>query len=110
MSFKHVRVLPFIGERYKGETPWGLPIMILGESHYSKDPLHPDFTKGVVQAMLEEPWKPWMQFFARSPSENRRQRNAELRAVGSANVAWPKPEWRAACRLSPGSHRDGDFE
>jgi hypothetical protein len=40
--------------------------MIVGESHYLDIPLPPDCTKVVVQAMLDEPWKPWMQFFART--------------------------------------------
>ena len=44
-GFEHVQVLPFVGERYKRETPWGVPILIVGESHYSNngEPLSPEF-------------------------------------------------------------------
>lgn len=55
MRFEHVRVLPFVGENYKRETPWGLPILIVGESHYSQNaqPLYPDFTRDVVRETLD---------------------------------------------------------
>ena len=54
MSFEHVKVLPFVGEKYKKKTPFGLPILILGEPHYSEngEPLDSEFTKRVVQESL----------------------------------------------------------
>jgi hypothetical protein len=55
MEFEHVKVLPFVGEKYKTEMPWGVPIMILGESHYSGEPLHADFTRKVVRICLKAP-------------------------------------------------------
>jgi len=66
MQFEHVKVLPFVGGSYRKETPLGLPVMILGESHYYGEPLPADLTRRVVGDMLNEPWKPWMRFFARA--------------------------------------------
>ena len=36
MQFEHVKVLPFVGDNYKRETPWGLPILIVGDSGWRK--------------------------------------------------------------------------
>jgi len=79
MRFEHVKVLPFVGDRYKKETPWGLPILIVGESHYSRkgEPLSADFTKEVVQETLDGENYP---FFTK--------------AVGVFHGCWPNPELR----------------
>lgn len=66
MQFEHVKILPFVGPNYKQETPWGLPIMVVGESHYSDEPLYPEFTREVVGKMLDGSWRPWMNFFTRT--------------------------------------------
>jgi len=80
MHFEHVKVLPFVGDGYKKETPLGLPVLIVGESHYNDEPLHADFTKEVVQLMLDAPWKPWMNFFAKTAGVCQSGwRNRELR-------------------------------
>ena len=50
--FRKTRVLPFIGQDYGRVMPWGLPIFVLGESHYSGIPLYSTFTRDVVSEML----------------------------------------------------------
>jgi hypothetical protein len=66
MHFEHVKVLPFVGENYKRKMPWGLPVMVVGESHYSEEALDTEFTIRVVNEMLDGSWKRWMNVFART--------------------------------------------
>jgi hypothetical protein len=55
MRLGHVRVSPFVGDNYKKDSPWGLPLMIVGESHYSRKagPLAKTFTQQVMQETLD---------------------------------------------------------
>jgi len=64
MGVEHVHVSPFVGDKYKKEMPWGLPILILGESHYSAKgkPLSANHTKEAVQEHLDSGSYP---FFAK---------------------------------------------
>src|ERR1017187_4067466 len=87
MSYDHVKVPPFVGARYKQEMPWGLPILVVGESHYSEngEPLNQDYTKEVVQATLDGSN---YSFFTK--------------AVGVFHGCWPTQEqrrqfWDCAC-------------
>ena len=65
MHLEHVKVLPFVGENYKNEMPWGIPVMVVGESHYSEEPLDTEFTIRVVKEMLDGSGKRWMNFFCK---------------------------------------------
>jgi hypothetical protein len=84
MCFEHVKVLPHIGEDYGKQIPWGLRILIVGESHYRPEPLDPDFTKHVVKEVIDGANYP---FFTK--------------AVGVFYGHWPNHElrrqfWRSA--------------
>ncbi|MGJ5813670.1 uracil-DNA glycosylase family protein [Paludibaculum fermentans] len=69
MRFEHVKALPFVGESYNKETPWGLPILILGEAHYTTIPLYPEITNEVVEGSVtpDRKWESWMMIFAKTP-------------------------------------------
>jgi hypothetical protein len=35
-TLRHVRFMPFVGDSYGYDSPFGIPVMVLGESHYSE--------------------------------------------------------------------------
>ncbi len=57
---------PYIGPRYGISSTFQLRILILGESHYCKQPLTREFTKDVVQAAIDADTSPSLRFFART--------------------------------------------
>lgn len=69
-DFKLADVLPYIGPEYGSPHRWGVTILILGESHYAEDmeagePLGTEFTRGVIQEVLNGIRKPAFNFFAK---------------------------------------------
>ncbi len=46
---KHVKFMPWKGERYGTRSPFGIPVMILGESHYSVEGESRPFTRHVIE-------------------------------------------------------------
>lgn len=63
-TLPHVRFRPFIGSSYGYDSPFGIPVMVLGESHYSQKDHEPSsLTCGVMQYVIEgERWN----FFTRA--------------------------------------------
>jgi hypothetical protein len=72
-----VKVLPYVGQDYGREKPWGVSVLILGESHYHPERLNPEFTCEVVQAVIDGANYP---FFTK--------------VVGSFYGAWPDHDLR----------------
>jgi hypothetical protein len=54
-DFRTTKILPHIGNDYGKSTPWGLPILLLGESHYGADAgASPrQFTRIVLKEVLD---------------------------------------------------------
>lgn len=48
-SLKHVKFEPSIGKRYGIDSPFGIPVMILGESHYGAQGESRSFTRRVIR-------------------------------------------------------------
>lgn len=48
-SLKHVTFKPWRGKNYGFDSPFGIPVMILGESHYSVEGKEHSFTKRVIK-------------------------------------------------------------
>jgi hypothetical protein len=48
-SLKHVKFEPSIGKHYGMDSPFGIPVMILGESHYGAQGETRSFTKYVIK-------------------------------------------------------------
>jgi hypothetical protein len=48
---------PWKGERYGRRSPFGVPVMILGESHYSREKASPTLTQDVVRKVICGEWK-----------------------------------------------------
>lgn len=50
-SLKDVRFKPWKGKDYGSRSPFGIPVMILGESHYSVEGKSSTFTRRVIRAV-----------------------------------------------------------
>jgi hypothetical protein len=50
-ALKHVRFKPWKGKHYGSRSPFGIPVMILGESHYSVEGKISTFTRRVIKAV-----------------------------------------------------------
>jgi len=57
---------PYVGPKYWSVSPFGLRILILGESHYRDRPLSREFTSDVVEAAMDGDTSPSLRFFART--------------------------------------------
>jgi hypothetical protein len=51
--YQHVNFLPFVGQRYGIGSTFGLPVLILGESHYGPTAKFPEYTIDVVNEYRE---------------------------------------------------------
>jgi hypothetical protein len=51
-SLKQVRFKPWKGKSYGYHSPFGIPVMILGESHYGAKGASSSFTKDVIKALV----------------------------------------------------------
>ena len=51
---EHVKSLPYVGENYGNVKPFGLSVLILGESHYipGDDDLYDTFTREIIRRVL----------------------------------------------------------
>jgi hypothetical protein len=83
-ALPNVKFLPFKGRSYGYDSPFGIPVMVLGESHYSsKDHEAPSLTRHVMKEVIAgESWN----FFTRASAAFLGKQSADAKSFWNSVV------------------------